>query len=219
MRNWICPTCGSTARAPGRPRRNDVRRFCLACSKRTGFLVERTCPTLEAKRAKGKAHSTTKAKRKALKAAVPFTVDDLDLRTELRRLCRLGYWEGKFTDGNVPTLAIRRSRNPHKYWVSGHAKCWSNRILITLPLNCDRAKASQVLLHELTHIAVDGREGTTPDGRRDIHGGVFTGALFEAGNAAYNIDLVPDWMLSAYHRDRQQEDATRAAWAPTKEQS
>lgn len=48
--NWVCPECGSTKRAPSKPRANDVRRYCLPCSEATGYLVQRTCPVLDARR-------------------------------------------------------------------------------------------------------------------------------------------------------------------------
>ena len=38
---WKCPTCGHGLLAPTRPRRNDVRRYCLPCSSKAGVLVER----------------------------------------------------------------------------------------------------------------------------------------------------------------------------------
>jgi len=68
MKLWRCPDCGNQKRAPGKPRRNDVRRFCLPCSQRTGYMVERVCPTLEKKRAKVKAKVSAKGKAVRAKA-------------------------------------------------------------------------------------------------------------------------------------------------------
>jgi hypothetical protein len=48
---WKCPTCGHGLLAPTRPRRNDVRRYCLPCSSKAGVLVERVAPALDAQRA------------------------------------------------------------------------------------------------------------------------------------------------------------------------
>ena len=47
---WKCPTCGHGLLAPTRPRRNDVRRYCLPCSSKAGVLVERIAPALDAQR-------------------------------------------------------------------------------------------------------------------------------------------------------------------------
>lgn len=48
---WKCPTCGHGLLAPTRPRRNDIRRYCLPCSSKAGVLIERVAPALDAQRA------------------------------------------------------------------------------------------------------------------------------------------------------------------------
>jgi hypothetical protein len=50
MRRWVCPNCGGAVLAPSRPRKDDVRRFCLKCSAKSGRLIERSCPAAETKR-------------------------------------------------------------------------------------------------------------------------------------------------------------------------
>lgn len=68
--NWVCPLCESTKRAPSKPRMNDTRRYCLACSESEGVLVERTCPVLDAKRErKAEAERARAAKKAARKKA------------------------------------------------------------------------------------------------------------------------------------------------------
>jgi len=97
MKFWRCPDCGNQKRAPGKPRRNDVRRFCLPCSQRTGYMVERVCPTLEKKRAKVKAKVSAKAKavrakatavRKIKKATANdmYFVEGVDVRPIYKRM-------------------------------------------------------------------------------------------------------------------------------------
>jgi hypothetical protein len=49
---WKCERCGDGLLAPSKPRRNDVRRYCLPCSSETGRLVERIAPALEQHRAR-----------------------------------------------------------------------------------------------------------------------------------------------------------------------
>jgi|SRR5215469_354832 len=61
---WTCPSCSFGVLAPSRPRRNDVRRYCLDCSKTSGRLVERVSPKLEAKR-EAKKKSQAEKRRKA----------------------------------------------------------------------------------------------------------------------------------------------------------
>ena len=47
---WKCANCDHGLLAPTKPRKNDVRRYCLPCSAKTGKLVERVSPTLEKQR-------------------------------------------------------------------------------------------------------------------------------------------------------------------------
>ena len=47
---WKCANCNHGLLAPMKPRKNDVRRYCLPCSAKTGKLVERVSPTLEKQR-------------------------------------------------------------------------------------------------------------------------------------------------------------------------
>jgi hypothetical protein len=47
---WKCEICNHGLLAPTKPRKNDVRRYCLPCSGKTGKLVERISPTLEKQR-------------------------------------------------------------------------------------------------------------------------------------------------------------------------
>ena len=97
MKIWRCPDCGSGVRAPGKPRLNDVRRFCLPCSQRSGYMVERVCPTLETKRAKVKAKVSAKGKSERVKATAVreikrasandvYFVDGVDVRPILKRM-------------------------------------------------------------------------------------------------------------------------------------
>jgi hypothetical protein len=93
MRRWVCPQCGGGVNGIERPRKDDVRRYCLDCSAKTGRLVERTCPALE-KRREVRSEKAA-AKRNALKdrersaAKERYTLGDLDLIKEADRLWRL----------------------------------------------------------------------------------------------------------------------------------
>ena len=46
---WKCEQCDHGLLAPSRPRKNDVRRYCLTCSAKRGILVERVAPALQKK--------------------------------------------------------------------------------------------------------------------------------------------------------------------------
>ncbi len=47
---WKCAICDHGLLAPTKPRKNDVRRYCLPCSSKSGKLVERVAPSLEKQR-------------------------------------------------------------------------------------------------------------------------------------------------------------------------
>lgn len=58
LRRWVCPTpdCAEPAKlAPERARADDTRTYCLPCSEKTGRLVRRVAPVVEAKRADARA--------------------------------------------------------------------------------------------------------------------------------------------------------------------
>lgn len=61
---WKCPICNDGLLAPQRPRLDDVRRYCLPCSAKTGRLVERIAPALEAQRTRRNEQRSSRAKKK-----------------------------------------------------------------------------------------------------------------------------------------------------------
>lgn len=97
---WICPECSTGKLLGAAPRKNATERFCLPCSESTGHLVERTCPTLDRKRAQ-KAEkrfekaSRDRAKEKAAREAKRATEEQrwvvcgTDMRTVIKDLCKL----------------------------------------------------------------------------------------------------------------------------------
>ena len=77
--------------ASSRPRRDDVARYCLPCSKKTGRLVRRAAPVLEAGRAaravRTKSKRAAKVTREKAAEAARYLVDGVDLRAAM-----LGAW-------------------------------------------------------------------------------------------------------------------------------
>lgn len=152
MRRWKCPQCSSGVNAPERPRKNDVRRFCFACSRRTGFLVERSCPSLDGERARAKARSKARSDRAADRQRKRNVVNGVNVRAEWRALVRLPSVRRVFT-GREPELAnVRRSRT-HPRTTSGHARLGVEAV-VTIGVDCDRAAIVAVLAHELAHLVV-----------------------------------------------------------------
>ncbi len=71
MHRWLCPNDAAHAAklAPSRPRKDDVRRYCLVCSEKSGRLVERIVPQLESRREAARERSAKKAAKR--RAAMP----------------------------------------------------------------------------------------------------------------------------------------------------
>ncbi len=158
-RRWVCPTCGDGCLAPERPRRDDVRRYCLLCSAKTGRLVERTCPALDRERAEKAERATAKRSADRAKARADRLArrshNGVDLDAEAKRIWNTAALREHHRGAKVPTIDIRRRRSAH---VSGVA--WPSRVAITLgPVHT--AEALMLLAHELAHSAVErsGRHG------------------------------------------------------------
>ena len=162
MRRWTCPRCGSGTNGPERPRRDDVRRYCLACSKLTGRLVERECAALERERAETRERSAAKTTRKRETARAQEiarrTVDGVDLMAEAKRIWRTPTIRDlPFGMRPLPNIELRRSTN--RFHASGHCYyAWPNdRIVVTAGTSAGYAQGA--MLHELVHAALGSDEG------------------------------------------------------------
>jgi len=67
MARWRCQKCGGALNAPEKIRKNNIKRYCLPCSERTGKLIERTCIAVATRQAKTEA-SKKKAQAKKKEA-------------------------------------------------------------------------------------------------------------------------------------------------------
>lgn len=168
---WVCPSCGTGKLAPSRPRRDDVRRYCLKCSERTGRLVERQAPALERKRATGAERSRERARRKAeaeraAKRAATIldvveedgTLGELHVERALAKMAKLKSIRAAsmFRYEMVPDITFSRSAS--KSHTSGHAYYAGGPIHVTFARHCSRADAEVTLLHELAHTIMPGDE-------------------------------------------------------------
>lgn len=171
LRNWKCPRCERGVRAPVRPRKDDVRRYCLPCSQSTGRLVERVCPTNERERElkqhRRKERASRQARREAEqrrvrkeKRASQYTVSvygpggrrELDLAAQARRWSQLPAFGGRQSRlPHVLELDIRSV--PSRPFTTGRAWSGGN---VFLSVGTDEAHALRTLLHELAHIATPG---------------------------------------------------------------
>lgn len=168
---WTCLTCNKGGLAPTKPRRDDVRRYCLPCSAKTGRLVERVSPALEKQRQERTAKMRERCKKKRQKVSSQQQAVNAHERqvrkrqqlveTEAQRLWKLlaPYHKGK----PMPPITIvdtRQMRGASGYW-QDHG--FSERIVIRLvPYGTGlthETRAWKVLLHELCHAACPPRDG------------------------------------------------------------
>lgn len=192
---WRCEQCQHGLLAPMRPRKNDVRRYCLPCSSKTGVLVERVAPTLEkqrsARKEASKKKATAKRRRIAERSAPLKSQQRIDasrakmIHKEAERIWKLmqPYHNGK----PIPKIVIGRGRNHGSQY--GFAKRYSNLIQV----NVDRDQSPNrsrrvwgVLAHELCHKAVP---PIYRNGSWDVHSREFYHCLRDAWQKRWKCEI------------------------------
>lgn len=195
---WKCEQCDNGLLAPSRPRKNDVRRYCLPCSAKQGTLVERIAPALQNKSERKQIQrKQLVAKRRERVATSPKTYEinyrkyltkythGWHIQTEAKKLWKL--FQPYHNGAKMPTIKIWFDKLTFDYsealktgdpkdvkvmsWArgnAGHAEYWSNEIM--LKDNCSWGTLS----HELCHMAVRSRY---KNGRSYSHDEVFYKAL------------------------------------------
>lgn len=164
---WACPNGCPAVLGSTRPRRDDVVRYCLTCSARTGRLVGRTAPVLERARqeqvARTKARDAAARGREQAAVAARYTVAGVDLREALRVAWGLPVareWrERSALPAQLPTFHVRRVQA----FVGSYGYAWAyqHRIVVKC-LNRDEAVVARLgtLLHELAHVLLRGHGGS-----------------------------------------------------------
>lgn len=153
MRRWVCPSCSAGLLAPDRPRLDDVRRYCLPCSQRSGRLVQRACPALERERAqraeRSKERAAAKRSKERQRAEAARSHSGVNIDREAAKLWRLmaPYHRGRA----LPEIEIRR--RPAGY-STGRAS--SRRVVMTLGAGEPPCGVLMLLAHELAHSACPG---------------------------------------------------------------
>lgn len=110
---WRCPSCSSGVLAPSRPRKLDVRRWCLDCSAKGPRLVERVPVALEAKRKERKKRQARKAaaKRGFLRPNSYYClVGHMDIRRRLSLIPDAAV-RARVTKGPGPVLIRKDDKN------------------------------------------------------------------------------------------------------------
>lgn len=178
---WVCPDCGGAVLGSSQPRKTSIVRYCLDCSRRTGYLVERSCPVLDRarteKRERDDARRTAREKRERAAARAKRERDaerakrerdraeeaaresrryrGVDLDVEARRLWATAALSAYHRGAPLPTIDLRRRRRGG--YSSGRA--WTRRV--TMTIGGSLTEVLMVLAHELAHSAVErtGRHG------------------------------------------------------------
>ena len=181
---WVCPSCGKGKLGPQRPRKDNVVRWCLPCSAKTGKLVERSAPSLEKKaEEKADAAKTRRAAKKA-KADEKWIVHGFDLRAVLRVLWRSKTMKAARTQAKLPALSITRAKNTRHLGSSGHASPWKHSIHVTINPRSGPMAVLQLLAHEVAHLGpVIGRRGS-----REWHGADFRARLADLCIEVFGVD-------------------------------
>jgi hypothetical protein len=193
---WKCPQCDAGVLAPTKPRKDDVRRYCLPCSSKNGKLVQRIAPALEAKREQRAAstrekvrHKRQVARRRAEPAKLQERCDAIReriIRKEAERIWKLmaDWHKGK----PLPRINIVRGRN----WGSqyGHALPSMGVIQVNVDAHQNELRSKrvwQVLAHELAHIACP--PINTGGKKRDTHHRVFYYCLRHAWQKRWKCEI------------------------------
>lgn len=194
---WKCPHCGDGCLAPTRPRKDDVRRYCLRCSERTGRLVERVAPSLERRRQERTEASRERAAAKRAKAKAEaddlYVVGSLDLRKELKRLCRLEAFtmEAPSMATSPPRMrVVRRHVQPQR-----HGRAFGSREIevVRFPGQTEQ-QAREILVHELAHVCVWRSRPGEP-----AHGRYWKSIFRSASKEAYGVvPMMSDRFVGKY---------------------
>lgn len=141
---WSCPLCSSGVLAPSRPRKVDVRRWCLACSEKTGKLIERVPISLAAKRKERKRKQARKyaAKKEFKRPDSYYFIGGHNLR----------YWTTALPDRAV---RVRTTKGPGATALRGevmHFRTgpWADRFDAEAQARIADAKWSVIVIRKLT---------------------------------------------------------------------
>lgn len=227
---WVCPLCNTGALAPSKPRMNDVRRYCLTCSKKEGVLIQRIAPSLERKRATSKEATKKKQANKRASISKKNAPAKAQQRIDAQRMKMIEkeaqviwklmtpYHNGK----PLPTINIVRAQNRGRQ--RGHAAYWRNSIQVNVDKDQSVSRSNRVwrvLAHELAHCAVPPKH--TGGVNRDTHNREFYYCLrdawqqrwkcnisfFEVSKWGYSVDYIIekqaahliDWVLPTLDKE------------------
>lgn len=158
-KRWKCPRCEGGVLAPSRPRRNDVRRYCLPCSAQQGVLVERTCPALEAQRSAKYLERTAKKSIKESRDIKKWELEGYDIRQAVKPIAKMICSNSGFIlpvgipkRTRLKNVEVKMRRYRRSSGTSGRAG--GNRMVLTVGDNL--RDALYVIIHEFIHCLIGG---------------------------------------------------------------
>ena len=158
---WKCPECGKGARAPQRLRRNDVRRYCLGCSKTTGLLVERETAAAKRRQVAGREKAAKTRARKARDRERERVRSEVVISTDgpVNVVRQAEKWHDR-----LPALAGWGSSRPdvilrHRSDGSWSGRAGRCRVVLSIGRGLETATIYTLMLHELAHTVAEDHHG------------------------------------------------------------
>jgi len=205
QKRWACTQCNKVKLGKLRPRKNDIIRWCLDCSKKTGYLVERVPvvkPKTKTKTKKSKTRKTARSwisnPRYQWEAPYIFRITKkINLMLAAEVLCKSSGWQrpkimkelwkrtvniGNGIEAKNP-ITIRRT---HETWESTGC-AWFG---VKMTAGTCFARSLNTLLHELCH--VDQEKVEKVNGVRRPHDLAFNMQQFKMAKKLWGYDTHPE---------------------------
>lgn len=208
---WKCAICDHGLLAPTKPRKNDVRRYCLPCSSKTGKLVERIAPSLEKKREQRSAviKEQNKVKRERTATKLQPLKERKKREAQRQRIFEKEadrIWALFFPNGTTrkrPPIKLVYSRNGG---VSGLWDGWTVLVRISRR-SCGGANEWETLAHELCHAVVGSRHRDN----EGSHGRTFYTTLKPVIEKRWGVRM--DWSFINGYTDTSKSWGYKVDWA------
>ena len=202
QKRWACTQCNKVKLGKLRPRKNDIIRWCLDCSKKTGYLVERVPVVKPKTKTKTKKSKTRKTARswisnpryqwEAPHADIFCSPKKINLMLAAEVLCKSSGWKRPKVMKELWKRTMNSDSNPikvqrtHETWAST-GRAWFG---VTMTAGTCFARSLNTLLHELCH--VDQKEVVRVNGVRRPHDLAFNMQQYKMANRLWGYDTLPE---------------------------
>jgi hypothetical protein len=210
---WKCGFCDHGLLAPTKPRKNDVRRYCLPCSSKSGKLVERVAPSLEKKREQRSAvvKEQNKVKRERTATKLQPLKERKKREVQRQRIFEKEadrIWALFFPNGTTRKRPRIKLVYSHSRGVSGLWDGWE--VLVRIPRSSvGGAQEWETLAHELCHAVVGSRHRDN----EGSHGRTFYTTLKPVIEKRWKVRM--DWSFINGYTDTSKSWGYKVDWAMT----